>query len=432
MCGIAGNINVAGKVSAPAIHAMLLDMQHRGDTAPRVEDLTWAAIGCVRLKIVDVDCASQPMTDKDGLALIAFNGEIYNFLELKAELEELGRVFQYSSDTEVLLYAFLEWGKACLSRLQGMYAFVILDLRRRSYFAARDPLGIKPFYYGHNGNEWLFSSEIHPLTMSGVSDVRSLPGGAFVVDGIVSERTYLPELRPKPSSFNDVRAILRSKIRESVRSHLQTDFPVAVLCSGGIDSSIVLYEAFQAKPDLVTAFSVGTINAEDHVFAQRLASKLGIPFVFIEISEQEMVNGISQAVRCIESFEPNHIRAGTTGLALARAVKQHGFKIALLGEGADELFGGYGEFPTALREEGSLESVELLLRRFTEELQQTQLQRVDRTMMNSTIEGRVPFLHLPLVQFVQNDSDGIQGDKDGRWAGGQQEYFARSLPRHLA
>lgn len=403
MCGIAGIISLSPtKINASSVCAMIRQMRHRGDVEPSVRAFANGILGCARLAIVDRLHASQPMVDEQQQVAVVFNGEIYNHATLRAELQRAGRTFRTASDTEVLIQAFLEWGPSFTSRLEGMYAFVLLNLPKQSFLAARDPFGIKPLYYAINADGWYFSSEIGPLVNVGCTDILHVPPGGSVCDGVVSQRVLFPPLAPKKMDFEETRRSLRQAISQSVRAHLDCDLPVAVFCSGGIDSSIILFEASQVKREGLTAFTVGTEDSEDQRFARNLAYRLGVPFCRIPINRPDMVRSVPETVAAIESFEPNHMRTGTTSMALAKAVHDRGFKVALLGEGADELFGGYEEFPDTLRTTDSYAEVELLLRRFVSELYKTQLQRVDRTTMRYGIEARVPFLHSPLATFIQS------------------------------
>jgi len=403
MCGIAASIALTGSGAPESdiVTTMITALAHRGDCPPKTRTIAHATLACARLAIVDRDQGAQPMVDSPApSAALVFNGEVYNFRELREDLQREGRSFSTCSDTEVILQAYLAWGPAFLERLHGMYAVVLVDAAKRRFVAARDPFGIKPLYYGRTSRSWLFSSEILPLVAAGAENIAHVPPGGCIDNGSVSGRTLYPDLTPQKMDFETARQSLRAGISASVRAHLETDLPVAVLCSGGIDSSIILYEASRARPRQISAFTVGTGDAEDRVFAEEVANLCGVPFHWIQIAPGEMVDSIPETIATIESFEPNHIRAGTTGVRVAQAVRSMGFKVALFGEGADELFGGYEEFPESLRR-GSLRDVEALLRRFSSELYKTQLQRVDRTTMAVGLEARVPFLHTPLARFIQ-------------------------------
>jgi len=405
MCGIAGVIGLPGtKACLGSLPALLSPLGHRGTLRPSSRSYANAALGCVRLPIVDSQGGTQPM--ETARLAVVFNGEIYNHAALREELEAKGVRFVSRSDTEVLLHGFAQWGEALLDRLEGMYAFVLIDRVSGDFLAARDPFGIKPLYYVSTDEAWYFCSEIHPLLALGLGEVALTPPGGHVLNGVVSGRQRYEEISPAPMGMADAVRQFKAELAASVESHLPPDdLPVAVFCSGGIDSSAILFEAVEAckrrgwdpKTKLVT--SVGTASGEDPQFAARLTEELDVPFVFEQISIDSMIEYIPFAVRVMESFEPNHIRAGTTSLALARRVAQDGFRVALLGEGADELLGGYEEFPDAARR-GAMGEVEDLLRVFSRQLHRTQLRRVDRTSMAFALEARVPFLSRRLTRLI--------------------------------
>lgn len=401
MCGIAAVISrVAGNGAGLAdVGAMLDALRHRGARRPASRAYGTAVLGCVRLDIVDSAGGAQPMeTDTHA---IAFNGEIYNHLALRHELEAQGARFRTRCDTEVLLQGYAAWGEGLLDRLEGMYAFVVVERETGRFLAARDPYGIKPLYVVETADAWWFSSEIRPLLGHG-GEPRNVPAGGHVTEDGVSARVRYEAIDPTSPydvSIDEAIAAFRAEFSRSVESHLPPDeLRTAVFCSGGVDSSAILYEAVQAcrrrawdPRDKLVAYSVGTASSEDPKIARRLADEFGVPFVFEEITVPDMLAQIPRAVAVMESFEPNHIRAGTTSLSLSRRVADDGFKVALLGEGADELLGGYQEFAEAARTGGTSE-VEALIRTFSGQLHRTQLRRVDRTSMSATLEARVPFL----------------------------------------
>ena len=406
MCGIAAIIHPADRASRfECVDHMTKLLEHRGGGGVSVSSFDHASLGSARLPIVDPLMGNQPM--QVGQLAIVFNGEIYNHNELRNELEDVGIGFASACDTEVIVHGFRHWGKALLPRLRGMYAFIIVDKLTGSHFAARDPFGIKPLYYAQNREAWHFSSEIAPLLDLPRSSIKTFPPGGFMIDGII-ENIKKPKVAKTQDDLPTSTDKFRQQFSASVERHLPPgDEPVAIFCSGGIDSSALAFEAAQAcdrkgwnKRKKLALYSIGTPSAEDPIFAERLARTLDVPFFKEEIDAEQLVYTVGDAVEAIESFEPNHIRAGTASLALARRVHRDGFRIALLGEGADELLGGYEEFPDAVRRHAGHEA-ERLLELFTDQLHLTQLRRVDRTTMRYRIEARVPFLDDQLTRFIE-------------------------------
>lgn len=406
MCGISALISTNGeKIGEDKLYLMLDLMKQRGDQPPKMKVLGRAGLGCVRLAIVGRESGDQPFSDLQEEITVVFNGEIYNHVELRRELERDGVKFRSDCDTEVLVHGYRRWGEQMPSRLEGMYGFVIFDRRRGEFFVARDPLGIKPLYFCRVGHQWAFSSQIYPLTKVSCKTIQEVPPGGSIKNGLLSGRERYPSVSPSPIDIETAKARLRELIKASVRKHLATDLEVAVMVSGGIDSSILLYESAQALPGRVKAYCVGTEDAADMQYARLLlddlrAKQLNVEFRPVYIKRGEVVDSIKDAIFIIESFEPNHIRAGTTNLALARQIRKDRIKIALCGEGADELLGGYEEFPQAVRDGEPLEKIQALFARFTSELHKTQLQRVDRTAMYYGIEARVPYLEDHLLRFL--------------------------------
>jgi asparagine synthase (glutamine-hydrolysing) len=411
---------------------MLAQMAGRGDRLPTARDFGSHALGCVRLAIVDAPGGGQPSLNERGDVAVVFNGEIYNHRELRSQLQRLGHHFRSECDTEVIVHAYEEWGKGLLARLRGMYAFVIVDHARKRTLAGRDPFGIKPLYYGRQGAQLLFASEIKALMQAGANGIKAVPAGGYVDNGQKSER----EQFPRPASLNidpeEAKSEIRHLLEDSVRSMLDTQLPVAVLCGGGIDSSAVLYEAVKFSKD-VAVYAVGvSLEAPDVCAARCVARQLNVPFRPVIVDEASLLGSIPKVVACIESFEPNHIRGGTLSYALARAVHEDGIKVALCGEGADELLAGYPEFQEYLGRQDWETQVQGEVKRFTEELHKTQLQRVDRTNMAFAVEVRVPFLDLDFASFAlslppqHKLRNGANGTPTAKWV--LREAYRGLLP----
>jgi asparagine synthase (glutamine-hydrolysing) len=411
MCGIVAIISPSkAKEHLDRVKDLTRSLEHRGDRGPKTRTFDGFALGCARLAIVDRPSGIQPFSDEGQRCSVVFNGEIYNHSDLRAELASAGFRFRTRCDTEVLLNGYLRWGSDLPRHLEGMYAFVIADRQGGTFLAARDPFGIKPLYYVTIDDNWYFSSEIYPLAQTVGGDLKALQPGSIVYQNQLRERVLYQDLTPlQPTQMPLPEAIelTRAALKASVRRHLPSDdLNTAIFCSGGIDSSAILFEAVNACRDLglnpshkLAVYCVGSTDSEDQRYASELAWSLGVPYRFEEIQVSEMVQSIPAAIETMETFEPNHIRAGTTSIAIARRVKDDNIKVVLVGEGADELFGGYEEFSLALKMEG-ITKVEELLRLFTSQLHRTQLRRVDRTTMAFGIEARVPFLDKRFTDLV--------------------------------
>src|SRR5215212_2498465 len=269
MCGICGVVGGVMERESPRVKAMMDALAHRGPDDADLHAEKAAVLGHRRLTIIDLNAGRQPLGSEDGSMWITFNGEIYNYRELRAELEAAGYRFNTASDTEVLLRLYQQDGEACLARLRGMFAFAIWNSRTETLFAARDRFGQKPFFYAERGGRLLFASEVKgllahgdiaaepepvavdyylglrfvppPLTM--FRDVHKLPAGHCLTwsRGKLAVRPYwsLQFGHDAARSESDWIAELQQRLDDAVRSHLVSDVPVGALLSGGLDSSLV-------------------------------------------------------------------------------------------------------------------------------------------------------------------------------------------------
>jgi asparagine synthase (glutamine-hydrolysing) len=336
------------------------------------------ALGHRRLSIIDVSPAGhQPMTSTNGRYWIAFNGEVYNFIELRHELSQRGHCFRSGTDTEVILAAYAEWGAAMLSRFVGMFAFAILDTIERTVFLARDPFGIKPLYWARSGNSFLFASEITPLLSMrreaptadvdslyrfmrfGVTDghdatmfegIHQIPAAHYLVlahDGSVHtplQAYWAPTpVQPRTIGFDDASRELRHLFDESVRLHLRSDVPLGACLSGGLDSTaIVASMRAQLGVDApIHAFSY--INEDpsrgEGPYVDIASRAFGLEQHAVSPSSADLLADLDTLVRTQEQpFDTTSIYAQYTVFRLAH---QYGVTVMLDGQGSDELFGGY-------------------------------------------------------------------------------------------
>ena len=375
MCGIAGCYQQRDGLALA--ETMSDRIAHRGpdaDGVHRFEDgEVWAYLAHRRLSIIDLSSgADQPFT-KRGLT-ICYNGELYNYKELRAELSRSGVAFRTSSDTEVVLEAWRRWGPAALSRFRGMFAFAMVDEDSGSLFLARDPLGIKPLYFLRRHGGVIFASELKALVAAVGPELRTEPGALIAsmlyywlpeqrcaIDGVEK----LPpgswaEFRPDGSSRHETYwrvtevateaaagppADLRQVIEESVAAHLVADVPVSTFLSGGLDSSLVTVLAKRLDPG-IDSYTI-TFRAQDHrleampddaIYARKVAQQFGIDLHEIEIAP-DVVELLPRIVDILD--EPIGDPAAINTLLMCDAARAAGVKVLLSGMGADELFGGY-------------------------------------------------------------------------------------------
>jgi asparagine synthase (glutamine-hydrolysing) len=352
------------------IHRAACTLQHRGPDQQGTFQTETVALAATRLKIIDLDGGDQPIRSDDGDTVIVFNGEIYNHRELRGELERLGQRFRSRCDTEVVLRAFLEWDLDCLSRLRGMFAFAIWSESTRRLVLGRDRLGIKPLYVVHHRGDVFFGSElksifVHPeiarnLSLSGLDCYLSMnyvPSPWTLVDGIEKlapghwlewkngqTRTgcywQLP-FGPQEQSLDSATERLDSLLRDSIREHLISDVPLGVWLSGGVDSSAILHYAATESGSRLKTFSIS--------FRGRSFDETGYIRQIVERyhteHEQVDLNPSLNLVDAIEEFayysdEPSADAGALPVWFLSKLCKTR-TTVALSGEGADELFGGY-------------------------------------------------------------------------------------------
>jgi asparagine synthase (glutamine-hydrolysing) len=375
MCGIAGTYQQAD--GRKLVDIMTERIAHRGPDATgtysHTGDRVTVQLGHRRLSIIDLSAAADQPLSKDGMTLI-YNGELYNYKTLKAELSARGVRFSTSSDTEVVLEAWRQWGPAALSRFRGMFAFALLDEATGELFLARDPLGIKPLYYLRRGDGVVFSSELKALVAAvgselriepgalvasmlyywlpeqrcAIDAVRKLPGGSwarFRPDGSCSVQHYWRVAEVAAQAAAGEPADLGSVIQESVAAHLVADVPVSSFLSGGLDSSIVTVLAHQGDA-AIDAYTIAfrpedqrlEAMPDDAVYARKVAARYGIDLHEIEISP-DVVGLLPRIVDVLD--EPIGDPAAINTLLMCEAARERGVKVILSGMGADELFGGY-------------------------------------------------------------------------------------------
>ncbi len=381
MCGIAGCFCFGKKkeVDRLLIERMINVMTHRGPDAGG----TWIAddgsvgLGHRRLSIIDLsEAASQPMSDDSGEIWVVYNGEIYNFAELRDELKDMHH-FRTRSDTEVILYAYREWGIECIHRFRGMFAFALWDARKRELYLVRDRIGIKPLYYTLSSSSILFASEIkallqHPRVERAVDieafyhymsfltspapktlfkGIYKLPPATWLkVDerGNVQEHRYWDPIENAESisgSEEDISAELLARLEEAVRYRMVSDVPVGVFLSGGIDSSTnaVLFSK-HSRGEPVCTFSIGyrgdyKTYANEFEYARRVAQMIGARHHEIVIGEDDLISFLSSLV--YHQDEPIGDPVCVPVYYVSKLARDNGVIVCQVGEGSDELFWGY-------------------------------------------------------------------------------------------
>jgi asparagine synthase (glutamine-hydrolysing) len=371
LCGIAGFTQKGWNSDADRIQVATATLTHRGPDQQGVFSSRLCSLGATRLKIIDLASGDQPITSADGDTVIVFNGEIYNHLELRPELEAMGYKFRTHCDTETVLYAFLAWDTKCFTRMRGMFAVALWRKSTRRLVLARDRMGIKPLYLARYRDDVLFGSElkailIHPeverrLSMEGldcylslnyvpcpwtlVNGVEKLPPGHWFewVDGRMRTEPYwrLPPPTPRARGLETAKLELDYLMQQSVREHLISDVPLGVWLSGGIDSSTILHYAASNHSSQLKTFSISfrgrSFDESEHI--QRMVSHYGTDHEQLDLNPQEDLQGAIEQF-AYYSDEPSADAGALPVWFLSQMCKKHA-TVALSGEGSDEIFAGY-------------------------------------------------------------------------------------------
>jgi asparagine synthase (glutamine-hydrolysing) len=367
VCGICGLVAADGRVDPDRVASMSSTLVHRGpDSFGEFSDGN-AALAARRLSIIDLETGDQPIANEDGTLHVVQNGEIYNYRELRHELERAGHRFRTRGDTEVLLHLYEEHGDRFADRLRGMFAIAIWDARRRRLVLARDRFGIKPLYYRAERGELAFASELRALPRGEIDldaleaflafnsipapltifrEVRKLPPGHLLLweDGRIELERFA---RPTPVPVDELRADeeaelveeLRARLRDSVRAHLVSDVPVGVLLSGGVDSAVLAALAAEESSEPLRTFSIGfeERSFDELAGARRVAERYGT-------RHRELVLRPDAALllpALAEAFDEPFADSSALPTYLVSELAAGDVKVALSGEGGDELFGGY-------------------------------------------------------------------------------------------
>lgn len=378
MCGICGIFDRSGApVDGTTLNGMIAVLEHRGPDGRGELIDGEVGLGHRRLSIIDVDGGAQPIGNEDGRLQVVFNGEIYNFVELRAELGALGHQFRTRSDTEVIVHAYEQWGPDCVRRFNGMFAFALWDAAARRLFLARDHLGIKPLYYADLGKRLLFASEIKALlqdpecpreidlgalaelfTFRYVPSPKTLFKGILKLppahrmtvsrDGITVDRFWtsapgVPTTRREDELVDEYRALLG----DAVRLQLRSDVPLGLFLSSGIDSGVLLAIMSEYASRPVRAFTIGFEGGErsnEVDDARALASRFGADHECMIVTPDDYQKYYARYLWDLE--EPVGNETAAAFYFVSRITSEH-VKVALTGQGADEPWAGYGRYAGA-------------------------------------------------------------------------------------
>jgi len=375
MCGIAGYVTRGGAADRSTVQGMCDQIRHRGPDDEGIHLDGACGLGMRRLSIIDLNTGHQPMCNEDGAVWVVFNGEIYNFQELRRELIGRGHAFATNSDTETLLHLYEQEGRQGISRLRGMFAYAIWDSRNRSLLLARDRLGKKPIYYAALPEGLFFASEIKSLRAAGVPldideqalrlylhlgyvpdpwsvfrAIRKLPPGGWLTygqDGRLEQGRYWevpPPCEEPAAGFTEAAACeeIRRVFDESVRLRMISDVPLGAFLSGGIDSSLVVASLARQSSQRVKTFSIGFEEPEfnELPYARLLAAQYNT-------EHRELVvrpDAVSLVPKLIASFDEPFADSSAIPVYLVSQFAAQHVKVVLTGDGGDEFFAGYTSF----------------------------------------------------------------------------------------
>lgn len=396
MCGICGVIGIQRPELAEEItRRMMGALQHRGPDEDGILVAPCASLGMRRLSIIDLPGGHQPVYNESGTVAVVYNGEIYNFPQLRKTLEACGHTFRTHSDTEVVVHAYEEWGESCLREFRGMFAFAIWDARasgttgdsarQARIFLARDRLGIKPLYYSAADGAFIFSSEVRSLLASRRIQPQLAPESleAFLTFGSVAEPSTLvkgvysvppghclsftadaPPANPSPKpywtysdavlqqdssgsrNFKDAAKQLRSLLEETVRDHMIADVPLGIFLSSGLDSTSLVALGSKIQSDLHTFTVVFPEQRySESKISRETAKQFNTQHQEILLAPSTLVAQLDDAVNSLDQPTMD----GLNTYFVSRAAREAGLKVALSGLGSDEIFGGYSTFASTPR-----------------------------------------------------------------------------------
>jgi asparagine synthase (glutamine-hydrolysing) len=389
MCGVTA---IWGENDTALTRQIMESLIHRGPDASGIASWERATLGHRRLSIIDPEGGCQPIYNEDKTIAIVANGEIYNFASLKEALST-NHQFSTSSDSEVPLHLYEKTGCNMVKRLDGMFAFILTN--GQELFAARDPVGIKPLYYGNSGHRKVFASELKALS-GRATDVKEFPPGSFFHTKIGFHKyRSLPRAIPEEVPIDQWCVLIRKTLEHAIRKRLMSDVPLGAFLSGGLDSSIVAAVA-RAHMDELHTFSVGIEGSRDLEAARVVAQHIDSVHHEYVFTQDDIQRCLPEIVFYLESFDQDLVRSAVPCYFVSRLASEY-VKVILTGEGADELFAGYSYYRRFDRTMPLHEE----LYRSVSSLHNINLQRVDRLTMAHSIEGRIPFLDMEMIELGQ-------------------------------
>ena len=379
MCGVAGIIDYHSKANDKnVVESMIRVISHRGPDESGIYCSRFAAIGNVRLSIIDIEGGQQPLSDISGRYWIVFNGEIFNYKELRVDLERKGNVFKTKSDTEVLVQLYAHYGKKCLDLLNGQFAFAIWDKQKEELFIARDRVGIRPLFYNINAGVFSFASEIkalfqqkeitrelYPKSLSQIytfwtaitpntpfRDIFELSPGHFAIynrNGLTIEKFWELSFDKPDSTISLPDAIDRfhELFSDAVRIRLRADVEVAAYLSGGIDSSATVAYIKDIEPGILNTFSIGfdEKDFDESSYQNEAAKYFDTTHKSMSCSAKDISDSFPKVIWHSET--PLLRTAPAPMLLLSHLVRDNNIKVVVTGEGSDEILGGYDIFKEA-------------------------------------------------------------------------------------
>lgn len=408
MCGIAGCI---GTDDQKTIELMLDALPHRGPNDRGIHTHGALVFGHTRLSIIDVLKGHQPILANDGRSGIICNGEIYNYPAMRQQLATK-YTFTTHSDSEVILHLYQEKGPDCVRDLDGMFAFALYH--NDQFMLARDPVGIKPLYYGYKEGNFYFSSELGAMSLSGVPEVHEFPCGHYYTpeEGFVR---YYEVPRPRDFQHTDIEytsGLIRNTLKQAIRKRLLADKQIHVgsFCSGGLDSSLIAAIAAQDIPHLHT-FAVGMRDAggkeaDDLIAARKVAQHIGSTHHEYHFTEEEYYKALPIVIQKLETYDPSLVRCAVPCYFTCKLAAQY-VTVVLTGEGADELFAGYHYMKRFAMDQINVEAQRLI-----HGVHNINLQRADRMGMLFSLELRVPFFDTEMIDLGMKISPTLKIQED--------------------